>query len=941
MSKALLVWLQLSLGTVVCLFTSPLLAQVTTDGTVNTQVNQNGNVTEITGGETRGSNLFHSFQDFSVPAGNEAYFNNAENISDIFSRVTGGNISNIDGLIRANGTANLFLINPAGIVFGENAQLNIGGSFYGSSASSILFEDGEFSAVDNLEQPILTINAPIGLNFRDEPGDIVNRSIVQNSNEEVIGLEVAPGNNLTLVGGNLNFEGGNLTARGGNIELASLSEAGVISLGEDGSLSFPDNIARGDITLSNGSEVDVSSSGGGNINVNVGNLNLEIGERGASRIRAGISPNSTLADAQAGDININATGNISLNGGRITNNQGGLGNAGNIDINTDSLSLQNGGDVNSSIFGQGNAGTVNVTATGDLTADGESSPGFSSGIFSQVTPSGVGNAGGITISADNLSLTNGGAVDAGTVGQGNAGAVNVTVTGDLTADGEDSQGIRTGIFSQVASGGVGNAGGITISADNLSLTNGGAVDANTFGQGNAGAVNVTATGDLTADGEDSQSFASRIISQVAPSAVGNSGGVTISANNLSLTNGGIVDANTFGQGNAGAVNVTATGDLTADGEDSQGSPSGILSQVDSSGVGNAGGVNISANNLSLTNGSVVDASTFGRGNAGNLTIDATESIFISGIQDARAGISASAVIDKGESGDIDITTNRLTITDNGIIEAGNFDFLNNFEPGTGEPGNITIRAVNLDLTNGGTIGATTQSTEGTSGIINLNIAEDITLDGDSLISAQAFGDADGGNLNIDSRFIVAFPSNGTGNDFVATADRGTGGNISLNVEQLFGLSPGRAIERGNIVPLFNGTNDIDVSGNVGGSINITTTNRDPLQGATELPANIVQPSETTQQACAANREAEAKNGLDITGKGGVPPAPELPLNSLNAITNEETNPTSTIPAPIETSRGKIQPARGIEVTPEGVIRLTAYRTNNAGDRLPEIKQNCS
>ena len=87
MSKALLVWLQLSLGTVVCLSTSPLLAQVTTDGTVNTQVNQNGNVTEITGGETRGSNLFHSFQDFSVPAGNEAYFNNASDISDIFSRV--------------------------------------------------------------------------------------------------------------------------------------------------------------------------------------------------------------------------------------------------------------------------------------------------------------------------------------------------------------------------------------------------------------------------------------------------------------------------------------------------------------------------------------------------------------------------------------------------------------------------------------------------------------------------------------------------------------------------------------------------------------------------------------------------------------------------------------------------------------------------------------
>ena len=119
MLKALFTPLQLSLGMVVCLLTSPTLAQVTSDGTVNTQVNQNGNVAEITGGETRGDNLFHSFQDFSVPTNNEAFFNNADSIDNIFSRVTGGNISNIDGLIRANGSANLFLINPAGIVLAK------------------------------------------------------------------------------------------------------------------------------------------------------------------------------------------------------------------------------------------------------------------------------------------------------------------------------------------------------------------------------------------------------------------------------------------------------------------------------------------------------------------------------------------------------------------------------------------------------------------------------------------------------------------------------------------------------------------------------------------------------------------------------------------------------------------------------------------------------
>jgi filamentous hemagglutinin family protein len=160
--------------------TPSLLAQVTSDDTVNTQVTENGNTAEITGGETRGDNLFHSFQDFSVPTGNEASFLNANDISNIFSRVTGGNISNIDGLISANGSANLFLINPAGIIFGEGARLDIGGSFYGSSASSILFEDGEFSAADLDNPPLLTVNAPIGLGFRDQPGDIVNRASNRN-----------------------------------------------------------------------------------------------------------------------------------------------------------------------------------------------------------------------------------------------------------------------------------------------------------------------------------------------------------------------------------------------------------------------------------------------------------------------------------------------------------------------------------------------------------------------------------------------------------------------------------------------------------------------------------------------------------------------------------------------------------------------------------------
>ena len=254
--------LSLSLS-LVCLFGtllqfSPASAQVTPDNTTSTTVNQDGNNFEINDGERAGGNLFHSFRDFSVPTGGEAFFNNAADLAKIFSRVTGGNVSNIDGLIRANGSASLFLINPAGIMFGENARLDIGGSFLGSTADSLLFEDGEFSATDKNNPPLLTINAPIGLGFRDNPAEITNRSVADD-----VGLQVLPGQQITLLGGNLNLSGGRITAPGGVINLGGLATAGTITFEQAGNFSFPDNVAQANIFLTDNAVVDITSDGGG------------------------------------------------------------------------------------------------------------------------------------------------------------------------------------------------------------------------------------------------------------------------------------------------------------------------------------------------------------------------------------------------------------------------------------------------------------------------------------------------------------------------------------------------------------------------------------------------------------------------------------------------------------------------------------------------------
>lgn len=132
-----------------------------------------------------------------------------------------------------------------------------------------------------------------------------------------------------------------------------------------------------------------------------------------------------------------------------------------------------------------------------------------------------------------------------------------------------------------------------------------------------------------------------------------------------------------------------------------------------------------------------------------------------------------------------------------------------------------------------------------------------------------------------------------------------------------------------------------VERNLDGNVTINTPDINPIQRVTELPSNIVVLEQTTAQACEANREVVAQNSFTIRGKGGIPQAPELPLSSQNIVINgESVNNISATPQPIETSQGKIQPARGIKVSEDGKITLTVYRTNNSGERLPEVKNNC-
>ncbi|MEO0012980.1 MAG: hypothetical protein RLZZ535_1369 [Cyanobacteriota bacterium] len=819
----------------ICVSNKISLAQVTSDNTVNTQVNQNGNVVEITGGETRGSNLFHSFQEFSVSTGNEAFFNNESAIANIFSRVTGNTVSQIDGLIRANGSANLFLINPAGIIFNENASLDIGGSFLATTANSIQFNDGEFSAIAPEEKPILTISVPIGLSFDENPGEIINNSVAN----ERRGLEVATGNNITLLGGNISFEGGTVAAPGGKVDLGGLSAAGTVNIADDGSYTFPDNVAKADLSLEAGI-LDVKGSGG-SININAGNVELKAGDLGSSFIEAGTAAGSTVTEVQAGDIIIDTTNKIVINDSTVANvvdfDTGG--DAGGIRINTSSLSLTNGGAVNASTFGQGNAGQVKITAQDTVAIGGENLEGFPSGIDSSVDSEATGNAGGINVTTGSLSLTSGGFINASTFSQGNAGLVEVNAQNTIVIDGESSQGFISGIGSQVDFEATGDAGGVNLTTGSLSLMNGGVIDASTFGQGNAGTLEIMAKDTISIDGESSAGFFTAIASTVGDTlnseATGNAGGIKIATNSLFLSNGGQVNASTFGQGNAGTLEIMAKDTISIDGKSLEGSVSIAASKVLPGAVGDAGGVKITTDFLSLTNGGQANASTLGQGNAGELI----------------------------------------------------------------------VKADSLSLDNNAKISAKTQF--GNGGIIDLQIAEEIILKENSSISAQAFHEANGGNLSIDAGFIVALPDDNS--EILASAELGKGGNITINTQGFFAPN-----------------NSINASSNLGidGTVQINTPDINLQKELEQSELEILTAEQAIANSCLANNSQQSSFTVD--GNGGLPKSSNSNYSdanfSLTGVGSLPSIPEKAVPTQRDQNQALI-PAEKMVQTKDGKVFLVA------------------
>ncbi|MDZ8105938.1 MAG: filamentous hemagglutinin N-terminal domain-containing protein [Nostoc sp. DedQUE12a] len=753
----------------------------------------------ITGGAVRGVNLFHSFREFNVGEGQAVYFANPAGIENILGRVTGNNRSEILGKLGVLGNANLFLLNPNGIIFGQNASLDINGSFVATSANAISFgEQGFFSASSPESSSLLTIN-PSALFFNQiGAGTIENTSIasagVDGANNPTFGLRVADGQSLLLVGANV-LNAGGLNALGGRVELAGVASQGTIGLNANNqnlALTFPDEIVRGDVSLTE-AFMNVAGNGGGAIALYGKNIDIT----GGSFVFAGIATGLGTPATTAGDITLNATQAISISQSSSVINQlspNATGNSGNINVQAASLNLTEGSQLNARTLGKGNSGNIFVNVSGALTLDGEDNFGSVTRIVSQVAPSAIGNSGDINLKSESLNLTQGSYLSASTFGRGNSGNIFVDVSDALTLDGEDSFGSPTRIMSLVTPSAVGNGGDINLKAESLTLTRGGTVTASTFGKGNSRNILIDVKGAVTLDGVGSDRIPSLIANQVQSSAVGNGGDINIKAESLSLTRGGLITGTTLGTGNSGNIFVDVRRAVTIDGTDSLEFVSAIRSEVAPSAIGNSGRINIKAESMSLTQGGFVNTTTFAQGNSGNIFVDVKGAVTLDGVDstsDSFPSRITSQVLPSavGNGGDINIKAESLSLTQGGTLNTAIF--------GEGNAGNISVDvkgAVILDGVDsdgfGGTITSqVTSSAVGDGGDINIK-AESLTLKQGVSLSATTFGQGNSGDISVDVKGAVILDgvdSNGVSSAIfsqVTSSAVGDGGDININAESL-------------------------------------------------------------------------------------------------------------------------------------------------------------
>ncbi|RCJ38693.1 hypothetical protein A6770_39430 [Nostoc minutum NIES-26] len=637
----------------------------------------------------------------------------------------------------------------------------------------------------------------------------------------------------------------------------------------------------------------------------------------------------------SGDITINSNAPFVLNNGAILSDTFGSGKAGDIQIKATSISLTNGAQLSASSHYFGAGGNITLVAsdtvelTGETTSTPEGifnnvssnivglSPGeylggyipngtfdistdpafpefpsgtvFPSGVFSQTTVASTGKAGNLTIETGRLIINNGAAIATTTFGKD-------SLAGDISITARDSIKIDNGsILSGVALDAIGNSGKVELNTSSLELTNSGIVQTETLGDGVAGNIVVDA---------DTVSISGKNSAFRATTATNSTGGdITVSANTLSVDKGGQILTSTSGTGDAGNITVNATQIQLSDLE------SGLLAQTTS--AGKAGNLTIQprgdVQNLRVffQKGAQISASTSSSGAGGAITIQAPESITLTG----DGSIISAETSGNGTGGDLTLTTRNLRVENDAKVSVNSTK--------SGSAGNLIVDANSIYLNNQGKISA---DTRGGGGNIQLKTPL-LTLRRGSSITTNASGSQiPGGNINIDAKngFIVAVPKENS--DIRADSENFRGGNVTINnAAGIFGIQPRKQPSPQSDITATGATPDLS------GRLQINTPDVDPSKGLVSLIVDVVDVARLVDDNVCART---ANSSFIYTGHGGLPPSPN---NTLNTDAGWEDWRVTVVPRETEEQKDRKTVRENNSSRPTQIMEAQGWIINKNGE----------
>ncbi|MBF0451099.1 MAG: CHAT domain-containing protein [Candidatus Magnetomorum sp.] len=745
------------------IMTSNAYAEAIFDGTM--QASTEGEVLsgnfEITEeqGVTSGNNLFHSFSKFNINADETATFTGSDHIQNIISRVTGLEKSFINGrLISQIPDANFYLLNPAGIVFGKNATVDVKGSFHVSTADYIVLNKEETFDI-NSSEPILSTTPPqtFGFLYKKDGEAIGKIEIIGNKN----GFKFSTGKTMSFIGGVIDIKGSDLFSPGGRINIVGVQSSGEITLLDSG-IESTDNITPGMITISDTSNIVVSGECSGDIFVKGGDFFLKTISKLTGITQSG--------DGGIINIDVNQMEVYDQSGIQTSVSMFENGNAGNINIQAKNIVFNNFSSISAQTYGAGKAGDITIETSEDITFDG------SVEIFSDTNSS--GDAGNILLKAANIFFLNGSGLGSQTKDSGNGGNISLYANQSIQFMGTDYFGNPSDITTYSTS--IGNAGNMYINTPYLLMKDGSKLYANAKNKGNGGNIFINyeiIDGVLTKlntdnafielsgvnpHGENVQGFNTCISSQSEQG--GKAGDIYINTNAISIKEGAYISNTTYGDGDSGMIHISSNS-LQMNGkasvisddnflqtqhdfinqqmESSKKELSGIYSRAESQNFSDktGGKIDISSGYLTLFDNGIITTSSTGKRDAGNIDLDVSTLVMDT---DSSIASESMAQAEGGAAGKISIQANdSITIQNNSALTTEAVNTISTDK--SSDNGRIIIDTSHQLLLQNGQITTSVKGGGGHGGDIDIN-ADDVLINHSQII-ANAY-EGDGGNIHI-------------------------------------------------------------------------------------------------------------------------------------------------------------------------------------------------